>query len=198
MTTAMPRVIAVCGAKRSGKDTVAAHIALTYGYTHAKFASPLKAIMRMLFDFTDAELETDLKDAVHPAWNSTPRKLMQFMGTEVMQFGLQGVLPHVGRGFWAQKLFRDLAAGGPAPERVVISDLRFPHERDAIAAFSGGDYVVVRVERRRPDGLVGSDDHASERAHEEIDAHVVLRNQGSVGDLTEEVDAWVASLADKR
>ena len=178
-----PRIIAVCGAKRAGKDTVADHLVASYGYEKVKFASALKAVVGSLFGLGCDQLEGDRKDVVDPNWGVTPRHLLQFFGTEIMQYRVQECLPGIGRRFWAEKLFRDI---GPmtADRRIVVSDVRFPHEVEEIAKKSMGSFAVIRVDR----GVSVEDTHPSEMEYMLIDASIVLRNAGSIEDLLASVD----------
>lgn len=191
----LPQIIAICGAKRAGKDTAAAYIAERYGYTIVKFAQPLKDAMKILFDMTDEQLESDKKDEVDPFWQVKPRQLMTYLGTDVFQFGIQAHLPNIGRRFWAERLFNDKAwhasTSGAGP-RWVISDLRFAHELDVIHRQTQGDYIVLRVLRgdRRPVADGGEDGtHCSEREHHDMKVHAELMNTGSIQFLRDQIDA---------
>lgn len=190
MTTDMctlPRIIAICGAKRSGKDVLADYLVRKHGYVHAKFATPLKNVVSQLFEIALDDLESDRKDVVHAFWKTTPRRLMQFIGTDMMQFSIQECIPHVGRSFWAEKLFRDLGNAG----RVVISDLRFSHEVDAIKRYSGGDYRIIRVVRG-DSNLV--DTHLSETELMEIEAHVSIENNSSIDAFIDAVESFIVRV----
>ena len=92
-------VVAICGTRGSGKDSVAAILSQEAGFVNHKLARPLKDAMRGLFSLDAAHVDGELKDVVHPAWGVTPRVLMQWFGTEVMQHELVKVVPSVGRRF---------------------------------------------------------------------------------------------------
>ena len=66
--SAVPNIIAICGYKRSGKDTVANFIVENYGYEHYKLATPLKECIQQLFGFTREEMEGHLKEEVNDIW----------------------------------------------------------------------------------------------------------------------------------
>ena len=194
MERALPRVSAICGAKRAGKDVIAQHLASRFNYEVVKFATPLKEAMKILFDMTDAELETDLKDEHHTVWQTTPRALMQYLGTEVFQYGIQNHIPHVGRRFWAEKLFSRYRSGVGSVggnTRIVISDLRFQHEVETIVKYYEGDYLLMRV-NRDSDVLFDMGDnagkHASEVEFQNIMVNACLRNNGTIQDLENKVD----------
>ena len=93
----MKRIIAICGAKRSGKDVLASHIVNKYGYTRLSFAEPLKHIVKLLFDFNDQQVgliegSNDEKDTLDERWGISPRKALQFVGTEILQNKIQELL----------------------------------------------------------------------------------------------------------
>lgn len=189
----LPRVIAICGPKRSGKDVIADHLAQAYGYRPVKIAAPLKAVVKLLFGFTDEQLECDLKEVKDPVWKATPRSIMQYIGTDVMQLGIQKHVPGIGRTFWVEKLFRDTSHSN-----MVISDLRFPHEVGVIAHMSQGDYLIIRVTRKMQEEVNGEEtpEHCSELEHTDIVPHFVVANDGSIKDLLAAVDDWMASSDD--
>ena len=55
----MKKIIAICGAKRSGKDLLAKHIINKYGYEKISFAEPLKEIVKLIFNFNDIQVGLD-------------------------------------------------------------------------------------------------------------------------------------------
>lgn len=175
----LPRIIAICGKKRCGKDTLANHIATTYGYTHVKIASHLKDVMGVLFGFSNTQLELDEKDAIDPRWGITPRQAMQFFGTDIMQYEIQKLLPHVGRTFWIQGLLQKYPE-----QKIVISDLRFPHEYNMIRS----ECCIVKIYR---DSIQSTDAHSSETEFENIPHTILLKNNGSIQQLHSQFDTHV-------
>lgn len=167
-----PKIIAICGLKRSGKDTIADTLCQHYGYEKVKIATPLKDALKALFQLTDAQVEGDAKDAVDPRWGVEPRRLMQFIGTEVMQFHLQEILPTVGRKFWIQRLVEEHISS--SNKMIVISDLRFKHEYDLL---SQHDAVFWRVERFEKE--THGDVHSSEREYMDIPVQHIFKNDSS-------------------
>lgn len=182
-----PRIVALCGGRRCGKDTVAGFLA-THGYLNLKISQKLKDACGVLFGFTAEQLEGDAKDAVDPRWGVTPRALMQFLGTEVMQQQVQAVLPRVGRAFWIDAVVDRILAADPA-QRFVVSDVRFVHEAVRLRGLGA---LVVRVARDPPRGGEGAvDQHASEREHLHIRADLVLHNNATLRDLFDGVEAAI-------
>lgn len=179
-------VVALCGRRGAGKDAVAEMLARSSGYHPMKFARPLKDVLSTLFGFGVEHVDGALRDVVHPALGTTPRKIMQWFGTDVMQHALSEVAPgQRHRRFWAERLCESVRRLGP-DARVVISDMRFRHELDTLREAFGVDNVVaVKVERRHAEGRVAyeADDHESEASVDAIDADLILDNDGTVEHL---------------
>jgi hypothetical protein len=154
-------IVALCGKRGCGKDT-AAEALLSKGYSGEKFAGPLKHACMSLFGFDESQVEGPLKDVMDPRWGATPRSVLQFMGTEVFQYKINDVLPGMGRTFWSKAMIRRVEEG---TGDVVITDMRFQHELDALKALDPSIYKVIsiKIERRR----ASADAHASET---ELDA----------------------------
>jgi hypothetical protein len=164
----MPRIIAISGFKRSGKDLLANYISKKYDYEHVKISEKLKDICKILFDFTDDQLEKDIKEEIDPRWNISPRKCMQFIGTEIMQFKVQELLPEINRKFWIKSLLNSLDPN----KKYVISDLRFKHEYEELKKL---DSLIVRIDTNN-NNLLNTDDHVSEQEFKSINADIILLN----------------------
>ena len=164
----LPRIIAICGAKRSGKDVLAEHLVSKYNYERVSFAEPLKQAVKCLFNFDDDQVGigkdhgTDKKDTIDERWGITPRTALQFFGTEIMQEKIQEILPTVNRSFFANTLVNYIASKEPATpmepvKRFVISDLRFLHEYEALLKVPNireEDIVIIRVIRSHEGSLL--------------------------------------------
>lgn len=192
-------VIAVCGARRSGKDTVCDRLCSKHGFIKASFATPIKAMVREAFGFTDDQLENHTKDEVDARYGITPRRALQFLGTEVMQYQLQQLLPQMGRGFWSQRLvdryIKQCSTSGC--NKVVISDMRFLHEYEAVREAVRehcGILKVWHVERTNNPLMhrdTTIDSHASETEWQDIPKSLHLSNDASIAALHQKVDAVV-------
>ena len=95
-------VVALCGAKHSGKDLSADWLVQNKGYTHLKFSAPLKDAVASLFGFTPPQMHGRDRESVDPRWDRSPREILQFVGTEMFQYKLQELMPTIGRRFWAR------------------------------------------------------------------------------------------------
>ena len=176
----LPRVIAICGMKRSGKDTMANMISDMYGYQNIKISQSLKDMLSVAFGFTQNQMETDEKDHIDTKWGVSPRRIMQFMGTEVMQYELQKVIPDIGRTFWIRNLIESHIAPNP-DKKYVISDLRFVHEYEALKAY---DIYIIHIDR---DGGKQEDTeashHISEIEYKSIPFDMKYKNESSLEDM---------------
>jgi len=156
-------LIGIAGYARTGKDTLAA-IFERYGYERRGFADPVRAILYALDPLVRIDdgvaSVAQLVDAF--GWEEAKaygevRALLQRLGTE-------GGRRHLGENVWVDTLLRTPSAG-----RIVVSDVRFPNEADAIRERGG---IVVRLTRP---GVSALNDHPSEHALDdyEFDYRVV-------------------------
>jgi hypothetical protein len=121
------------------------------------FAHSLKeGIGRGVFGLTDEQLYGDLKEVEDPFWGMTPGKLLQIAGTECMRRGM-------GDSIWVRTLRRRLLEQPQVG--LLIGDMRFPNEAEAIKSWGG---ILVKVNRR---GLppTSRDNHISETALDNYD-----------------------------
>lgn len=173
------KVIAICGMKRVGKDTAAMLIAQEFGYKHVKISGPLKKVCNILFGFSHDQMENETKDCIDERIGISPRKALQFVGTEMMQYKIQELLPTIGRSFWINTLLRQ--EEGP----IVISDMRFLHEAKAIKEQYGNESFIIKV--TRPDNSNVDDEHASEKEWSLIKEDVSIVNNKGIPDFLAQV-----------
>lgn len=186
-------IVGLVGRRGVGKDTVADHLCERYGFVNLKFAGPLKEAIKALFGLTSDHVDGPLKEVVLPAWGVSPRRLMQFFGTEVMQMKLQELLPHVGTSHAVRRLQAELDRMGPVAH-VVVSDVRFTHEVDALLA---RDALIVEIRRHcsgpsSPGSEV--DAHVSEAGVDRLFSHLQLSNDGTIDQLLAGVDRFVRGV----
>jgi hypothetical protein len=151
-------LIGVSGLAGSGKSEVSAVLTSEFGFGRVKFADPLKNMIRTLLrgaghidEDVERMVEGDLKEVEIPELGVSPRLLMVTLGTE---WGRDAVRPDLWIRLWK--------AAAEMHERVVVDDVRFPNEVDAIRELGG---VIWRVERP---GLVAAS-HVSEQLSVEPD-----------------------------
>lgn len=177
-------LIGLIGKRQSGKDTFAGYLAEDFGYARHAFADPLREVALA----TDPLIETHpfgvtrrLSDVIYAeGWDAAKerhpevRRLLQDLGV--------GVRESVGEATWVEALKRRARAeDGP----VVVTDVRFPNEADAIERLGG---TLVRIER---DGRTRStrDGHVSETALDDYPARFTVRNNSSLQHLRDSASA---------
>ena len=199
-------IIGITGFSGSGKDTVAALLAMR-GFTRYAFADELREEVRNVISLLlygaehgaggheDAYLEVYGKEIVEAiyAYELLPemvyakpapplmRQLLQRHGTEFRRTQDPN--------YWVSKLMEKIdnsdAAlmalyGGANSDFVSISDVRFANEADAIRERGGKIWRVTRPNAHAPDGILH---HISESGQSEIVADETLVNDGTVYDL---------------
>jgi len=147
-------LIGIVGRKGSGKTSAANLLVKEHGFKKMAFSDPLKEIVSELFgvgyvNFTDEYLKT--KEIPHmPGW--TPRRLMQYFGTEVVR--------NLYYNAWIDIMERRIKR--ETNQDIVVDDVRFINEAELIKKL-GGVLIGVEVE-----GEDKSDLHDSERFVEQV------------------------------
>lgn len=164
----------------SGKSTIANHLRRRFGFHRLGFAWPLKSMFRALLKELDVdpglrEAVTfgDKKEAPLAALDGkTGRHAMQTLGTE---WGRKCM----GEDFWVNITMRKAETIRFDTRRpVVIDDVRFPNEFEAIQA-AGGHMLFVD----RPDAGQDVTGHASEGALDGLLFDAVITNDGTLSEL---------------
>jgi hypothetical protein len=99
-------------------------------------------------------------------------RLLQLLGTE-------GFRECVGPNVWVEALFARWLKKGRPP--ILIADVRFPNEADALRQRGGAIVLVRRENAGRTDGR--STEHASERGLREIKPDIIIENDGTLEQL---------------
>jgi hypothetical protein len=204
----MPKIIAICGAKRSGKDVLAKHLVSKYNYERVSFADPLKVAVKGLFNFDDdqvgigEDMGTGRKDIVDEKWGITPRTALQFIGTEIMQEKIQEILPNIKKNFFANTLKNYIKnrLNDNEGQKFVISDLRFIHEFEmlyTISKIQKEDIVIIRVIRpyssnSNADTKENESSHISELEYTRIPYDIILINNGSIDNYIDKFDKIIS------
>lgn len=186
----MGRIVAICGLKRSGKDTIANYLSEKHNFKHVKIAGPLKQVCGILFGFTQKQMEEDEKDIIDTRLGITPRVALQFFGTEMMQYKIQEILPDIGRNFWIDLLLEKL---NDEHANYVISDLRFLHEYNAIRAKH--NIFIIKVSKE--DNQL-NDVHCSEKEWKTIPEDVLIDNNSTILSLYKKIDSILVETNSSR
>ena len=171
-------IIGIIGRRRVGKDTLADYINKNYEYKIKKFAQPMKDALKCLFDLTDQQLEGPEKDEIDIRWGVSPRKMMQFIGTEVLQFKLQELIPDIETKFAVKRMFID----NNSEDKIVISDVRFEHE---VVELRKRGALLIKIVRNIE--FTDSDNHISESGIDNLYADIVIHNNGTLNELFDQV-----------
>lgn len=178
----MTELIGLSGYARTGKDTVA-QILGEHGYRRASFADKLRDAVLALDPMVDLSPDSSYScinlsclieeigwEAAKDAYPDV-RRLLQRMGTDV------------GRAFFGQDVWADLAMAGLEPGgRYVFTDVRFPNEADAIRAREGHLWRV-----RRP-GFAPVNAHPSETALDCYRFDWIVENDSNLAQLRRTVE----------
>jgi hypothetical protein len=175
------RFLGISGRMLTGKDTLLRHIEANYPrMQRLALADPLKQAAATLFGIDPAVKDDD------------NRRLLQELG-EAIRAVHPGVLV---------RLLVQRAQGYPADTTLVVSDVRYPNEAEALWAL-GGEVVrleprgweayLERVQQRYPDGWERRINHRSETAlggiaADKLFTHVI--SSDSPQELCASFDAW--------
>lgn len=181
-------LIGIIGEKRHGKDTIGDYLKEKLGYEKLSFAGPLKKITSELFDFSDEQINGDLKEVEDKRWGASPRRLLQVIGTELFRDGLGKHFPHLKGQMWVlttKNIILKKLKENPETN-LVVTDCRFPNEVDMIRELSGKVIKVVRP------GYAETDLHSSELSIRNMnDYDKLITNNSTLEDLYKKVDEFL-------
>lgn len=206
-------LIGVVGLAGSGKDTVA-DMLLSRGFVKDSFAKTLKDTTSVLFGWDRTLLDgttresREWREIPDPYWaketdnpNFTPRLALQLLGTEAIR-------ETFAQDFWVSTVIKRWIDNNKP--NTIITDCRFPNEINAIRRNGGmiihvhrGPYpewydLVSKINRKshtdldsvRFQSLLLNKElpHASEYAWAGHDFDLILDNNGTMDDLSHQVD----------
>ncbi|MDX2390195.1 hypothetical protein NJL88_08970 [Streptomyces sp. DK15] len=185
------RHIALMGRARSGKDTVAARLVRNWAFTRVAFADPLKGVALRLNPIipTTTGVHVRLKSLVSDvgweyAKDNYPevRRVLQTAGQTVRELDPD---------FWINLACDKVDVADTWNLPVVVTDVRYPNEADALKARG---FLLARIKRVSVTGnfLTGENgSHESETALDDYPADVTLINGGTLFELDTEADTLV-------
>lgn len=189
-TVKLPQIIGVTGRKFNGKDTLSEYLVKNYGYEQMMFAKPIKDLGKLIFGFNDEQLYGSLKETIDERWGVTPRDMFQFIGTEMFRKMMANKIPNIGEGFWIKCLLEQVKSKVKENPnvKIVISDVRFPNEVDAIKNLDNN--LLLRVNRPSVNNN-NTDVHESEIFIEKLDVDHEILNDSDVKSLEAKLDAYL-------
>lgn len=191
MTAPEPIVIGLTGRAGSGKDTAAAYLSATYGFTTAAFADALRTVATGLLlagGIHDTTWLTDpsRKNVPIPGIGFSARHILQTLGTE---WGRRLMDDCLWIRLLEQRLGLAAGAGRAIAPRIVITDVRFPNEAKWLQLQRA---PLIRLHR---DSAPQVRAHDSEAHIDDLPAAIDIHNHGhSLDGLHELLDGVMAEL----
>lgn len=150
----MTTLIGFTGRAGCGKDTAASFLVKEYGFTPMAFASPLKKTAAALFGLPETYFhDRELKEKPLEDWDGmSPRHMLQLLGTEAVRNTF-------GANFWIKRWLSEYR-GLPYGTDVVVTDVRFNNEAQAIRDLGGTVIHIVRPDNAQLDAPAAA--HGSE------------------------------------
>jgi dephospho-CoA kinase len=178
--------IALCGRLRSGKDTVANHLYIKYGFDRVAFGDALKKNAHATFPWVSEF--------------SKPRALYQAYGQLMREIEPQVWIKHAEQAVKGAIDFR--VNTGAERVGVVITDLRQPNEYEWCRQ---NGYTIIRVTAPDEDRLwrakLAGDDFNEADLEHETESHIdgfecdyEVQNDGTVDNLKAQVDEILSQL----
>lgn len=185
-------LLGIMGKKGSGKDTVSNYLVSHYGYKKMAFADPIKQIAQIIFDLDISQIDGNKKEIIDERWGITPREIFQKLGTEFGQYDLVNYFPalkqkNITRNFWVERLKMEYQKYNN--QNVIISDVRFKHEIDAIKEMGG---KIIKINRIIEKGI--GEQHISEMEMNDIDDSIFeysIDNNSSLEDLYQKINKLI-------
>lgn len=176
MTTTL---IGLSGYARSGKDTVADFLCRMHAFDKMAFADPMREALLTLNPNIDLNgYRVTLQQAVDAVGWEGIKPLSNEMRPLLQRFGTEVCRHMFGQDIWVNTTMRRIKPN----QKVVIADVRFENEADAIRKAGG---VVWRIERP---GIDPANAHASEHALDDYEFDLVIWNNGTLNDLKAKVE----------
>lgn len=188
----MKELIMVTGFKRAGKDTFGNYICENYGYKKAQPFACFKSSLKEWFDFSEEQMEGELKEVEDKRWGISPRELMQIFGTDLMKDCLSDLCPEygkvTGRNIWS-KVFRNWYLKQP-DGKYVVCDWRFPEEYNVISDLPN----ITRIKIIKDNN--SEDSHISESYVDSLHCEYGILNWTTLQDFYDNIDMTM-ELIDK-
>ena len=176
-------LIGLCGPAGAGKNTVAEFLTDSDGcsFLQMAFADPLYQCISTITGLPVGRLQDRaVKEEVIPWLGKSPRQLLQTLGTE---WGRGSVHPEIWIRIAMERAASHLAVG----RSVVITDVRFDNEAQAIADAGGEVWRIVRPGWRCLAGDAAT--HSSEAGVAERLIARTIDNSGTLDDLRSQLHA---------
>lgn len=172
----MPKIIAFTGLAGAGKDTSAEFLAKCLlnnnkSIVYMSFASPLKDVCELMFDFKHAQLHTlEGKETIDERWGITPRHALQSVGFNLRQLNKDVFVINMKN-----------RINNVKEDYVLITDLRYDNEAEFIKSMNG---TIIHI-KRKTDKI---DLHESEKGIDPTYVDIVVYNNLDIEHLEQEIN----------
>ncbi|WP_274031196.1 deoxynucleotide monophosphate kinase family protein [Streptomyces sp. MMBL 11-1] len=183
--------IGLIGPAQSGKDSIGSRLRQRYGYQRVAFADPLKAAALKLNPWVDAAsavrgpvLCRRLSELVDEwGWDRCKteypevRRTLQHVGQTVRELDPD---------FWVRAAFPAIVAASRLGLPVVVTDVRYENEAQALTARG---FELIRVTRPGAGLADETGRHKSETELANYPTALTISNAGTLGELNDIVDS---------
>lgn len=176
-------LIGLIGNKRVGKDTFANYLVDNYNFEKKSFGEPLKEACKIIFDFTDEQIETDLKEKIDERWNISPRKVFQILGTEIFRDYLPNNINEFKNfkdEFWIIR-FKKWYENNK-DKNIIITDVRFINESENLKILGA---KLIKINNLN---IKYIDEHKSETENKEIKYDYLINNNSTIDEYYKNID----------
>jgi len=194
------KLIALCGAKGSGKTLIAEHLVTEMGFTRISFAAPMRDMLEAIGVTPYYHTVSKNEPIESLAGEPTARELLVTLGTS---WGRECV--HTS--FWCSIAMNRVTEALVRGENVVIDDMRFPNEFDAVAIWGGTAIKVLRgtpatyppfalkLYKRLPSlaQLLGMP-HESELHWPNMECDIDINNNGSINSSITQLEDFLEDI----
>ena len=175
-------LVLITGKAGSGKDTIGGYLKNEYGFETDSLAAPIKRLVKDVFVLPEEvvyDRELREKELGDPWIGMTVRSLLQKIGTELFR-------DKIHKDVWVLSLLRRISS---APQfNWVVTDLRFPNEKDVLEKRYEGKIVTIKVSRPGKTGKTDGGIKGHESESYDIHADFSVENKGSFEDLYRQID----------
>ena len=130
------------------------------------------------------------KEEVDERWGLSARKMFQVFGTDIFRNRIDDFFPELSNlknNFWIYRFklwYKQLIENNPSA-KVVVTDVRFLNEAEAIRELGG---TIIKVTRT---GTKSTDMHESEKNIDMITGDINISNDTTVGYYQTEVENYI-------
>ncbi len=178
----MSTIIGLSGKARAGKDT--AFIYFSYNnFVRMALADPLKELCRKMFHLTKEQTDGSMKEVVDTRYSVTPRDILIKVGND---------LRSIHENVWIDQLLLKVKSL-PSDSKIVITDIRYQNEANAIKAVGG---YLGRLERHPSRGKDVSPEAQASRSETDLDNYTGWdwKLEADKNETPQDLERWVQGI----